>query len=51
MDELMDKYKEKFGECFPLMLIKGMGEKEIENIIKICIENVHPYDVDAEGDY
>ena len=51
MDELMDKYKEKFGECFPLMLTKGMGEKEIEDIIKICIENDHPYEVDAEGDY
>ena len=51
MDELMDKYKEMFGERFPLMLTKGMGEKEIEDIIKICIENAHPYEVDAEGDY
>lgn len=51
MDELMDKYKEMFDECFPLMLTKGMGEKEIEDIIMICIENDHPYEVDVEGDY
>ena len=45
------KYKEKFGECFPLMLTKGMGDKKIEDIIKNCIENNSPYEVDEEGDY
>ena len=31
MDQLMYKYKEMFDESFPLMLTKGMVEKEIED--------------------
>ena len=51
MDELLDKYKEKFGECFPLMLTMGMNEKQIEDIIKDCLKNNKPYEVNADGDY
>lgn len=51
MDELMDKYKDKFGECFPLMLTSGMSDEEIKDIIKVCIENDYPYEVGEESDY
>ena len=51
MDELMEKYKEKFGECFPLMLTMGMSEKEIKGIIEMCLGNEKPYEIDTDGDY
>lgn len=51
MDELLDKYKDKFGECFPLMLTRGMSEEDIKDIIEACIENEYPYTADAENDY
>ncbi len=51
MDELLDKYKKKFGECFPLMLTMGMSEEEIKDIINVCLENGNPYSVDSESDY
>ena len=51
MDELLDKYEEKFGECFPLMLTMGMSEEEIKYIIKVCLDNDYPYFVESDADY
>ena len=51
MDELIDKYKEKFGECFPLMLTRGMSEEDIKEAIKECLKNNKPYEVDTDNDY
>lgn len=51
MNELLDKYKEKFGECFPLMLTMGMSEEQIKDAVKECIQKNKPYEVDADGDY
>lgn len=47
----MDKYKEKFGECFPLMLTMGMNENQIKAAIEECLKNNKPYEVDNEYDY
>lgn len=47
----MDKYKKKFGECFPLMLTKGMSDNQIKEIIEDCIKSNKPYEVNAEKDY
>lgn len=51
MDKLMDEYEKKFGECFPLMLTRGMSEEDIKDIIKICLANNKPYEVGTELDY
>lgn len=51
MDELIDKYKDKFGECFPIMLTRGMSDEQIKDIIKECLKNNKPYEVDNEYDY
>ena len=51
MDEIMDKYKERFGECFPLMLVMGMSDDEICELIKECLKNDKPYEVDNDYDY
>ena len=58
----MDKYKERFGECFPLMLVSGMSEGQfifldrnftwqIYEEIKECLKNDKPYEVDNDYDY
>lgn len=51
MDELMEKYEERFGECFPLMLTRGMSEKQIEELIKDCLKEDKPYEVGEKEDY
>ena len=51
MDELLERYKDKFGECFPLMLTMGMSEKQIDEIIKDCLKKNKPYEVGKEEDY
>lgn len=51
MNELLDEYKEKFGECFPLMLTMGMSEERIKDTVKECIKKNKPYEVDEYGDY
>lgn len=47
----MEKYKKKFGECFPLMLTRGMSEAQIEAAINECLKNNKPYEVGTEYDY
>lgn len=51
MDELLDKYKDKFGECFPLMLTRGMSEEDIKDAINECLDKGKPYEVDDKYDY
>ena len=45
MDKLMLDYEEKFGEQFPLMLCRGMTEEAIKALIKKCIDEGKPYEV------
>ena len=51
MDEWLNKYKEKFGECFPLMLTRGMDDEQVIAAIKECMKKHKPYEVDIENDY
>ena len=51
MDEIMDKYKERFGECFPLMLVMGMSDDKICELINECLKTNKPYEVNNECDY
>ena len=50
MNELLDKYRDKFGEPFPLMLCMGMGDESVCKIIKGCVENGKPYDPQLDPD-
>lgn len=48
---LMDSYREIFGEPFPIMAVYGMGDDEIVKIVKDCIdkrERFEPPEVDGE---
>ena len=47
----MEKYKEKFGECFPLMLTRGMSDENVKEAIEECLKNNKPYEVGTEYDY
>ena len=51
MDKLLNKYEEMFGECFPLMLTRGMSEEQKIDIIKSCLNKKEPYEVGTENDY
>jgi len=50
MDELMEKYRTKFGEQFPLMLFLGVDDVEIAKIITQAIERNMPYEPCIEED-
>lgn len=51
MNELLNEYKKRFGEEFPLMLCRDMTDSEITKVIKSCLENDKPYEVDEKADY
>lgn len=51
MDKLLEQYEKKFDECFPLMLTRGMSEKDIKEAIKECLKKNKPYEVGSENDY
>ena len=53
MEKLLSDYLEKFGEQFPIMLVRGMDDDEIESIIKRCLDSGEPYEpeLDENSDY
>lgn len=50
MNEKLEKYRETFGEQFPLMLCMGMPDKEIIKIIDECLDSGKPYEPEIEKD-
>lgn len=44
MNELLEKYQDKFDESFPLMLFMGVDEEEIKAKIEACLESDEPYE-------
>lgn len=53
LDMLLDKYEQKFGESFPLMLCRGMADEDICEIVQDCIDKEKTYspDLDPNADY
>lgn len=53
IDELLDKYEERFDECFPLMLCKGMDDDTLCTVIEDCLDKGKAYapDIDQNADY
>lgn len=45
--ELMDEYEERFDDVFPLMCTKGMGDMEIAEAIRACLESGEPFELPA----
>ena len=44
MNELLEKYQDRFDESFPLMLFMGVDEEEIKAKIEECLESDEPYE-------
>lgn len=42
--ELMYKYRERFGETFPLMMCMDMTDEEIESRLEDCLKSGKPYE-------
>lgn len=53
MEELLNEYRERFDESFPIMLFRGTPEDELIQMIQKCLSNGKPLepDLDAEADY
>jgi hypothetical protein len=53
MEKLLDEYRERFGEQFPLMLCRGIGDDAVCDIIRKCLEDGEPYnpELDPESNY
>lgn len=51
MKELLDEYEKKFDEQFPLRCFMAVDEKEIEAVIKKCLESNKPYEPDKDKIY
>ncbi len=43
MTELIQKYLERFNESFPLYMVMGMEDEEVEEQIKDCLDRNTPY--------
>ena len=50
MFELIEQYTEKFNENFPIFVVRNMTEDEIKGIIRKCLDDGKPYQVDTEED-
>lgn len=42
LDNMLDKYKEKFGESFPLFVYRNRTEAEILHTIQECLNTGEP---------
>lgn len=53
LEALLDKYEQKFDDCFPLMLCRCMNEDEICDIVQECLDKNAPYapELDRNADY
>ena len=49
--EYLHKYRDLFGEQFPMMACLGMEEDDIIKEIQKCLEKKQPYQYDTEQFY
>ena len=42
MPELIQKYLERFNESFPLFMVMGMEDAEVEALIRDCLDKGTP---------
>ena len=51
LDVLMKAYREAFDEQFPLMLVQGVPDKEIAEIIEDRLRSGKPYEPEPDLKY
>lgn len=52
-DKILNEYRDRFGEAFPLMLCRHMDDDEIITTVKKCLDDGEPYnpELDPEANY
>lgn len=48
--ELMDEYKERFGDIFPRMMMMSEPVEEVVATIRHCLDTGQPFDPDLPED-
>lgn len=50
MEQKLNEYAKKFGENFPIFMVRGMSEDKVVKTIDECIKNNKPYEVETDDD-
>ena len=45
LQELLDEYREKFADTFPMMACMDMSEAEIAEIVRECLDSGAPLEI------
>lgn len=48
MDDLLIEYADRFGENFPIFIVRNLDQKEIIHMIKTAFETGKPFKVDQQ---
>lgn len=53
LEEVLNQYRERFDENFPVMLFRGTPEGELIQMVLKCLDEGKPFesDLDDEADY
>jgi len=46
VNNLIEKYSSKFGESFPIYVLRGKTDQELINILEKCIKTNKPHRVE-----
>lgn len=49
MEQLLDQYRERFGEPLPLYEVFGMSDEEIDEIVRECLAKNKPFKAKEVG--
>ena len=50
MDQLLLKYRDTFGENFPILCFMGIDEDEVKKVIRDCLDEGVAFDADSIPD-
>lgn len=45
LQELLDEYREKFGDIFPMMACMDMSDEEVAEEVRKCLDSGRPFDI------
>lgn len=53
LEKVLNKYRDRFDENFPVMLFRGTPEDELIQTVQKCLDDDKPFepDLDDEADY
>ena len=53
LEKVLNQYRDRFGENFPVMLFRGTPEDELIQTVQKCLDDAKPFepDLDDEADY